>query len=176
MSKAETIRSHPGKEAAPRPLKNPLEPKFVKNIRIDPGDLAAMAKVSNDYSVQIEHEFEGSIVRIQPASTINGFQPGRGGLDVTHDPFEPIWPPLDYREAFTLKSLVEIGVGQVAYSSLIRWCDRDTVRKLATRGYIVAKPPGRKISDDEIRLTDEGLIAWSAAMKRLNDDYVGTTI
>ncbi len=138
-------------------------------------DLAAMARVATEYSVQIEHESEGTIIRIQPASATNGFHPWRGGLDVTRDPFETIWPPLDYREAFTLKTLIEIGVGQIAYSSLIRWCDRDTVKKLAARGYIVAKPPGRKISDDEIRLTDEGLIAWSAAMKRLNGDYVGTT-
>lgn len=176
MSRAKTIRWHPGKEAAPRPLKNPLEPKFVKNTRVDPADLAAMAKVSTDYSVQIEHECEGSIIRIRPASTTNGFQSGRGGLDVTHDPFEPIWPPFDYREAFTLKSLAEIGVGQIAYSSLIRWCDRETVKKLAARGYIVAKPPGRKISDDEIRLTDAGLVAWSATMKCLSDDHVRTTI
>ncbi|TAX58913.1 hypothetical protein ELI02_02105 [Rhizobium leguminosarum] len=143
---------------------------------MNPDDLAAMARVATDYSVQIEHESEGTIIRIQPASPTNGFQPGRGGADVTRDPFEPIWPPLDYREAFTLKTLVEIGVGQIAYSSLIRWCDRETVRKLAARGYIVAKPPGRKISDDEIRLTDEGVIALSAAMKRLNADYVATTI
>lgn len=66
---------------------------------------------------------------------------------------------------FTLKVLVEIGVGQVAYSSLIRWCDLTTIKKLAARGYILAKPPGRKFLDDEIRLTSEGLVAWEVLLE-----------
>lgn len=124
-----------------------------------------MAQVANEYNVMIEHECDGTVTRVQPATAYNGFQPRRGGKNVTLDPFEPIWPPLDYREAFTLRTLTEIGVGQIAYSSLIRWCDPNTVKRLATRGYIIAKPPGRKISDDEIRLTDEGLLAWNIAVK-----------
>lgn len=157
--------------AMPRHRKN-WTSKPLKNEQTTPPDLIAMAQVAREYNVIIEYQSAGAVTRVQPAFPTNGFQSGRGGLDVNRDPFEPIWPPLDYREAFTLKTLVDIGPDQLAYSSLIRWCDRDTVKKLAARGYIVAKPPGRKISDDEIRLTDEGLIAWSGAMKRLNDDYV----
>ncbi|OAE45447.1 hypothetical protein [Agrobacterium tumefaciens] len=123
-----------------------------------PADLAVMAQVAREYNVLIEHECEGSILRVQPASTSNGFHARRGGSDSTLDAFEPIWPPLDYREAFTLRTLAEIGVGQIAYSSLIRWCDPETVKKLSVRGYITAKPPGRKISDDEIRLTTRGCL------------------
>ncbi|MBY3026638.1 hypothetical protein [Rhizobium leguminosarum] len=137
----------------------------MKSLQKSPADLAAMAQVANEYDVIIEHECSGTITRVQPASAYNGFQLSRGGTNVTLDPFEPIWPPLNYREAFTLRTLTEIGVDQIAYSSLIRWCDPETVKKLAARGYIIARPPGRKISDDEIRLTDEGLLAWTAALK-----------
>lgn len=132
-----------------------------------PPDLCAMARVAREYNVIIEYAVGGAVTRVQPASTYKGFQPVQGGVEVNLDPFEPIWPPLDYREAFTLRTLAEIGVGQIAYSSLIRWCDTETVKRLAFRGYIIAKVPGRKISDDEIRLTDEGLLAWSMAMKHL---------
>lgn len=138
----------------------------MKNFKLSPADLAVMAQVAKDYGVQVEHEFEGAILRIQPLSRANGMQPGKSNNpDALCDPFEPIHPPLNYNEMFTMKTLVEIGVGQVAYSSLIRWCDLRTVRKLAARGYIFAKPPGRKISDDEIRLTDDGLLAWTALLE-----------
>lgn len=142
----------------------------MKSLHLSPADIAAMAKVARDYGVLVEHEFEGTTLRIQPIAHEHGVQ--RTGLDDLNglcDRFDPVQSPLNYREMFTLKTLVEIGVGEKAYSSLIRWCDLVTVKKLAARGYILAKPPGRKISDDEIRLTDEGLFAWSASLKPRHD-------
>lgn len=130
----------------------------MKNLAISPADLAALAKVAKEYGVVVEQEVEGGTFRVRPTAG----PPSAKFNDCQYfcDRLEPIRPPLEYREMFTLKVLVEIGVGQIAYSSLIRWCDLATVKKLSARGYIVAKPPGRKLSDDEIRLTSEGLAAW----------------
>lgn len=84
------------------------------------------------------------------------------------DPAGPIWRPLDYKAAFTMKKSVEIGVGQTAYHSVIRWRDLPTVEKLAAKGYILAKPR-EKIFDDEISSTDASLIVGSDLMKRRRD-------
>lgn len=139
----------------------------MKSMEISPADLAAMAKVAKKHGVRIEHEFQGTVIRIQPALNANDMRPTNlDSLNALCDPFGTIRPPLDYKEAFTMKTLVEIGVGQKAYSSLIRWCDLSTVKKLAAKGYILAKPPGRKISDDEITLTDAGLVAWNDFLGR----------
>lgn len=139
-----------------------------------PADLVAMAKVAKDYGVLVEHEFEGAVLRVQPVTNASSDEStGRTDMDGPCDASEPIRPPLDYREMFTMKTLAEIGVGQKAYSSLIRWCDLRTVKKLAARGYILAKPPGRTISDDEIKLTKDGLLAWTALLehRKVRDGY-----
>lgn len=139
----------------------------MKSGEIRPDDLAAMAKVAKEYGVRVEHEFQGTVIRIQPALNANDMRPANlDSLNAFCDPFGPILPALDYKEAFTMKTLVEIGVGQKAYSCLIRWCDLATVKKLVAKGYILAKPPGRKISDDEITLTDAGLVAWNDLLGR----------
>lgn len=140
----------------------------MQNLNLSPSDLVTMAQVAKEYGVEIEYKSKEATLQMRPL--LNGMELGDSSrFEPLCDSLEPIQPPLDYNESFTMKTLVEIGVGQIAYYSLIRWCDLRTVKKLAARGFITAKPPGRKISDDEIRLTDDGLVAWVALLEHRRD-------